>query len=330
MSTGHRWCSPCRYSSKPVNGDWHTLADHLLGTAERAAVFGRPLGLGDAAWWAGLWHDVGKGSCVFQDYLAVASREGSGVARSRYPKRDHERAGASLAIEAGLPEAAFAVLGHHSGIPSLDDVRNDRLLRQVDDGLFTSVEAALGRPIRPDSKISLPPAETTLDREMLTRFLTSCLVDADYLDTEAHFSGERAEGQSIGPVIERFRDNLARTVAGAPDTPVNRVRSEWAKHVKERAAAAGPGIYRLSGRTGIGKTLGGMDAVFAHLERNDMGRVVVATPYMSVTDQTAGVIRSMCDPLEGPPAVLEHHSGTSDDITGWGRLAAENWDARWL
>lgn len=98
-------------------GEWHLLANHLEGTAARAAEFGEPLGLSEAAWWAGLWHDLGKGSCTFQDYLA-ASAEDPLKAKAIFPRRDHKTAGAAWATRHGQIAAAFAIYGHHGGIPS--------------------------------------------------------------------------------------------------------------------------------------------------------------------------------------------------------------------
>jgi hypothetical protein len=64
-------------------------------------------------------------------------------------------------------------------------------------------------------------------------------------------------------------------------------------------------------------------------------RVVVAVPFISITEQNADVYRQLLDQSGEPPVVLEHHSGVDLDdrasgdgaARSWRRLASENWDA---
>jgi CRISPR-associated endonuclease/helicase Cas3 len=100
------------------------------------------------------------------------------------------------------------------------------------------------------------------------------------------------------------------------------------------AAAGGPdGLYRLAAPTGSGKTLATAAFALRHAAVHGKARVIVAVPFVTITEQNAGVYRRLLDPGEPgeQPVVLEHHShvdfdsGSAEDR--WRRLAAENWDA---
>ena len=82
-----------------------TVYDHLAGTARLAGSFAAPFGAQSEAEFAAWLHDVGKYSDAFQLRLKGG------------PKVDHSTAGAQEAWVRQHPHAAFAVAGHHSGLP---------------------------------------------------------------------------------------------------------------------------------------------------------------------------------------------------------------------
>ena len=179
------------------------------------------------------------------------------------------------------------------------------------------------------------PLRPPLRSEVFVRLLFSALVDADHLDTEAHFEPERAErrgaGVDIAALWERFEARHGELDAQAADTSVNAVRRNIYAGCLE--AADGPrGFYRLTAPTGGGKTLSGMAFGLRHALRHGLRRVIVATPFISITEQTAAAYKQAFEPLGA--AVLEHHSGAYgrdpdefDLASELPRLAAENWDA---
>ncbi|MDP9383610.1 MAG: DEAD/DEAH box helicase family protein [Chloroflexota bacterium] len=99
------------------------------------------------------------------------------------------------------------------------------------------------------------------------------------------------------------------------------------------------GLFRLAVPTGGGKTLSGMAFALRHALHHGLERIIIAVPFISITEQTAGVYRqAFSDTADGESAaaVLEHHSGVRGDTDEqgdfhpsqvWARLAAENWDA---
>jgi CRISPR-associated endonuclease/helicase Cas3 len=171
---------------------------------------------------------------------------------------------------------------------------------------------------------------------MFLRLLFSALVDADFLDTESHFSpsrqGERATAADIPALWRRFEASRDQ-FADSPKTDVNRVRSE-VYDACIAAASGQPGLFRLTVPTGGGKTLSGLAFALRHAVTHSLRRVVIAVPFITVTEQTAQAIRSALDLASEPSVVLEHHSNAATNLadednsaTVWPRLAAENWDA---
>jgi CRISPR-associated endonuclease/helicase Cas3 len=117
-------------------------------------------------------------------------------------------------------------------------------------------------------------------------------------------------------------------LASRPAAPVDAVREEVYRACVA-AAPAPPGVFRLAAPTGAGKTLASAGFALRHAAANKLRRVVVAVPFLTITEQNAAVYRALLDVDDGGggPVVLEHHSGVELDADRWARLAAENWDA---
>jgi CRISPR-associated endonuclease/helicase Cas3 len=325
------------YAHTPAvpGGSWHDLGQHLRSVAELAAEFSASFGARDAGFCAGLLHDVGKFQPSFQDYLRACYEHGGAPPR-RGP--DHSSAGAVLAMLADLWELAFAIAGHHAGLPSTPDLKARLQERAAEDEVQHALHTALHQLDLRGRCLDLRAAQAGFRqagarKDMFIRFLFSALVDADRLDTERHFAPGDASVRETWPTLEELRERLAgyhrHLMARAAVTEVNRVRREVYEHCLE-AAAQKPGIFRLTVPTGGGKTLSSLAFALEHAVRHGLRRVVVAVPYISVTEQTAAVYREAL----GEHALLEHHSSVAlpeGDSSGLydvlARLAAENWDA---
>jgi CRISPR-associated endonuclease/helicase Cas3 len=321
------------------------LREHLEATAELAAKFGAAFGAADLTRLAGRWHDLGKYDQAWQRYLRAQVVPGEHAGRSP----DHRRAGAIRAAEAGLTAVAFAIAGHHGGIPSqtdlkawLDEAKRDAGANNVIRRALTAADAD-GAPGLAAALLVVKqqPAER-LRFEMFTRLVFSALVDADFLDTEAHLSptGRRVRERPHGAIgmkalFERLVEwRRKRTVV---PSPVQVWREQWREEVATHAGDP-PGVFRLALPTGAGKTLTGLEFALAHAVAHGLRRVVIAVPFLTITEQVAQVYReALGDPGDGE-IVLEQHSGALDaesanqeDVvdgpTRWARLASENWDA---
>jgi CRISPR-associated endonuclease/helicase Cas3 len=322
--------------SKNDAGKRHDLAQHLTDVAEQAREYAAKFGGGDLAYWAGLWHDLGKFHPDFQQYLLDCEA----TPRTGRKGPDHKRAGSLLAAER-LPPLALLVEGHHGGLPSRGELPGWPKERSAQDAVNSALalaRAALGSRLDPPASLAPPPAfDDALGAELVLRMLFSALVDADCLDTERHFNPDRAGARTGAPGLaelwRRLEADQRRLLDSAEDTSVNRVRRE----VYDACLAAGttsPGFFRLTVPTGGGKTRSGLAFALRHALAHGLDRVIVAIPYTSIIDQTTQVYR---DIFRDERAVLEHHSSVvgregADDAPVtlamvWERLATENWDA---
>lgn len=321
-------------------GERHAWVDHAEGASALAAEFADAFGMGEIGRLLGLWHDIGKLAPDWQDYLA-ASEEGR-MRRGSGP--DHKAVGAQFAASKVGELFALALHGHHGGLSTPEDMRawlddqreerGDEMRLALDD-----VRALIGDRALPDTGFETPRGigDGALRKELLLRMLFSCLVDADWLDTEAHFSPERSAVRApshpdLAGLWRRFEDDQRGVTGG--EGAVNEARDAiYAASLD--AAERSPGFFRLTVPTGGGKTRSGMAFALRHALRHGQRRVVVAVPFTSITEQTASAYRGIFErPGDGAPAVLEHHSNADDPGGGtdgqparWARLAAENWDA---
>jgi CRISPR-associated endonuclease/helicase Cas3 len=312
------------------------LVDHLRGTAELAARFAEPFGGGRIAWWLGLLHDAGKASCAWQQGLLRAETKGGRVGT------DHKSLGVRLADQRGLGKFALAIDGHHGGLSSPSAVSNRlRSLAAGDRDRNADAEQAL-RGLLPelsDTKAAALPSAWQTDpmiAEMALRLLFSALCDADFLDTAAHFAGAHSpavrQETDFVALRNHFEQQRTKLLNERPPSAIDLSRDEVYRACVA-AAQAPPGIFRLATPTGSGKTISSAGFALHHAAAHGLRRVVVAVPFLTITEQNSAVYRSLLDPGEhvDDPVVLEHHSGV--DLDGgrpeqrWARLASENWDA---
>ncbi len=329
------------YAHTPnANGHWHDLKTHLEQVAERAKQFASKFDSGELGYYLGLWHDLGKVNPDFQAYLQACHRATT-QGQSSHPKVvPHAIYGALYANQAGCPPLAFALKGHHAGMPDKADLQQD-IQKGIPNYQQVIQKALSWHPaLQPSQNLcqAIPSWAQKQDAfAFYLRMLFSCLVDADYLDTEAHFDPQRAQARRSTPSLQTiwnlFQQDQQRLLASAPDTPVNRVRQQVYHECLQKATGA-QGFYRLTVPTGGGKTRSSLAFALAHALHHQLDRIIVAIPYTSIIDQTAEVYRQIL----GADAVLEHHSALDpfqrdedmedmEDMLDRQHLLSENWDA---
>ena len=306
------------------------LQAHLDAVARTAGEFAAEFGSRDWAELAGRWHDLGKARRVFQEYLRNAAQaEAAGEKRPRSP--GHSISGAILAREhfgerGGLP-LAYCIGGHHAGLADYDgDGGRGALSKRLDDDAQLQ-ELRTEEIVLPAPNVVPTSHSPGGDWSLWIRLLFSCLVDADFLDTEAFMNPEQGRVRQRFPDLETLGDSLDRylvtLMAWAPNTQVNRVRREVLQACR-RAAVKPPGLFSLTVPTGGGKTLSAMAFAMAHALSHGKRRIIYVTPYTSIVEQTAETLTEVF----GPEAIIEHHSALSEDRDNLrNRLASENWDA---
>lgn len=321
-------------------GEIQTVEEHLKGTAEKAGGFAAEFDCEKMGYLCGLMHDIGKYSAEFQRRIQDPEHVG---------RVDHSTAGAKELKGMGdqYLAAAMAVAGHHSG---LLDGGNYKLAREYD-GTFLGrmknnipdysewkKEIVTQSADHPGFCMEGPDPGFTMS--FFVRMLFSCLVDADYLDTERFMEPGRALRGGYcnqAELVKRFEAYVKpwfqRTeFDGERHRELCLARNEILKSCMERGAEGSRGFYTLTVPTGGGKTTASLGFALKHMWARGMKRIIYVIPYTSIIDQNAQVF---CDIL-GSENVLEHHSGILYEAKEDGELseadyrkllATENWDA---
>ena len=305
-------------------GQEQTIYDHLCGTASLAKEFARPFVGEMQAELAGFAHDIGKYSTAFQKRLHGG------------PKTDHATAGALECFKRKQPFAALAVAGHHGGLPDggsqMDASDQPTLFGRIKRG-----EQGLLEPYeRWEQEVVLPQAGIPAflmgasgpALVFFTRMLYSCLVDADFLDTETFMEGRSRDTNKTS--MEELWDHLQCYISNwfPPKGELNRQRCQ----ILERCIREGElptGLFSLTVPTGGGKTVASLAFALAHAKKHGLQRVIYVVPYTSIIEQTAEIFRKIL----GTQNVLEHHSNMLYDLEGEADAhtirmakATENWD----
>ena len=306
------------------DGSEQSVEAHLEGTAALAAGFAAPFGAGAQGRFVGLAHDIGKYSDAFQRRLLENGR-----------KVDHATAGAVECARLGAEWAAFCVAGHHGGLPDggsiLDDAGCSTLIGRLKRGLSGGIPDYSAWPggLPP----STPPAlwgRDPLTDSFFVRMLYSCLVDGDYLDTEAFLRAApppRSGHDPLPVLLERLEGHISGW--WPPKTDLNRRRCQILRACLDGGDRP-RGLYTLTVPTGGGKTVASLAFALRHAIANGLDRVIYIIPYTSIIEQNAAVFRDIL----GEGNVVEHHSGVNwdpEDETAPAQyrqtLAAENFDA---
>lgn len=313
---------------------WQLLEKHLQSVGKLAASFAEMFRSGDWAWNAGWLHDLGKADKRFQAYLARSN----GLDDSEYDaagRVNHSSAGAAYA-EDGIKNVsgrtlAYVVAGHHAGLPDWYSVDSGlgalsaRLAEGRDN--LQQIEKDVTKYISILRSAKPPEFVHPANYHLWVRMLYSCLVDADYLDTESFMepdqSGKRAGFAQISTMKNRFDRHMERKTLQCENTPVNAARRGILEACRKMAEQQS-GLYSLTVPTGGGKTLSGMAFALDHVLKRGKRRIIYVIPYTSIIEQTAGILRE----IFGDDNVVEHHSNLDPEKeTQRSRLASQNWDA---
>ncbi len=311
--------------------DWQPLAEHLKNVAERAAKCASPFGGEEWAYLAGLYHDVGKGRKVWQAYLRRVNSITDEFAPFYAGHPNHALVGAQVLFSKNQQAGkllAYLIAGHHGGLSDWDGSQNAGLRDKLDDDA-PDVDIPLD-PLNFPNNLCIRCDQDRLGFQIqfFARMLFSCLVDADYLDTEKFLDSSRSKQRGRYPGIkelhERFWNNFTVLREKADHSlPVN-VQRERVLVDCLRAADKQPGIFSLTVPTGGGKTLSSLAFAVNHARKHGKRRIIYVIPFTSIIEQNAGVFRAML----GDDAVLEHHCNYIPYESDWKtRLAVENWDA---
>lgn len=302
------------------------LKDHLCGTAELASCFAERFGKSDWGYCCGMLHDIGKYSLAFQEKI-----------KNNSDKRvDHSTAGAKVCFEKGgmYRFMSYCIAGHHSGLPdygSSYDAGNaptleGRKRKRIED--YSAFKSEIKIPeinAIPFDPLKEPDPDFSLS--VFIRMLYSCLVDADFLDTESFMKNgqtQRDSGENVDVLLERLKDHVEDWLLNEDTDTVNGRRTEILRHCFESGRRE-RGIFQLTVPTGGGKTIASLAFALQHAVENQMDHVIYVIPYTSIIEQNAEVFRRIL----GDQNVLENHYNvdyeSSEELKPM-QLASENWD----
>jgi CRISPR-associated helicase Cas3/CRISPR-associated endonuclease Cas3-HD len=316
------------------------MVDHLRETASLAERFASFWGGKDEARAAGLLHDLGKYTDLFQKVLIRAE---SNI--------DHATPGALATLKQykyqGIA-AALAVQGHHEGlicgIPgellasvimknAISATGKTFSSRDVDSLLLHLKNDALELPAEIQSDYpDYYKSNCSIAAMLYVRMLYSALVDADFLATEAHFNGDangykyRPDGHKLNPdkMLSQLLQHLKLV---RQETKANKKIRSVRDDLFQTCLIAGElkrGVYTLTAPTGAGKTLAMLAFALKHAASHALRRVIIVLPYLNIIEQNANVYRKVIGGEENN-LILEDHSLA--DLPEEQRLLAENWDA---
>lgn len=322
-----------KYYAHSLEGEppekWQELEEHLKNVAEMAAKFAGVFGAEAWGRCGGYSHDAGKASGAFQRRL-----EGK-------PERvDHSTFGARVVKDKGQLSLllSYVIAGHHGGLPDGGEQESQLHYRlqhgKVPEDVVLLPDVECKYDLALPFKLSRDRAGFSL--AFFTRMIFSCLVDADFLDTEkfcdpqkAYYRPEIRETVINPDLLEKMNAYLDSLVREATPTPVNILRQNVLQQCRQKAKLSQQ-IFSLSVPTGGGKTLSSMAFALGHAVEHGMRRVIYAIPFTSIIEQNARVFQEIL----GRENVLEHHCNYKElddrEETAYNRrrgLAAENWDA---
>ncbi len=313
------------------DGTEQSVKDHCENVSELACMFAQPFGLPELARMSGRMHDIGKYSARFQEHI-----------RGLAGKVDHASAGAQEIEKiknGGILKlmAESVVAGHHSGLLNVgsrkfalasDGTLAGRLVKKLDD--YSAYRDELGAPSIKKESFNIPNYKyQRLSVSFMTRMLFSCLVDADYLDTEDFMDPGRRKTEYESIEVLNIRLNHWLDIHGWRKNTlgINGARSS----ILNACIDAGKwdrGLFTLTVPTGGGKTIASLAFALNHACKNNMDRVIYVIPYCSIIDQTLSVFQKIL----GQKNVLGHYSEAvykdEDGNEDYGKyLATENWDS---
>lgn len=309
------------------------LKVHLENVAALASSYAKEFGAENAATAAGLLHDLGKYTAKFQARL-LGDQE----------KVDHSTAGAKEILNYAKSSTdritadliAYVIAGHHAGLTDRGDL-NDRLKKEIE-----PVDEVWKNEINTDFRTFWPNfAHLSKDRDIASfqlgffgRMLFSCVVDADYKDTEAFYvqHGSRSVDRiwpdlqfGIDELISQFNAFMERLKGRGG--PLDILRTEILHHIRGNAKRD-QGFFTLTVPTGGGKTLASLAFALDHAKAHNLGRIIYAIPFTSIIEQNAAIFRKVL----GDEYILEHHASIENnnedpELSEKLRLATEDWAA---
>ncbi|WP_178863347.1 CRISPR-associated helicase Cas3' [Thiomicrorhabdus cannonii] len=173
---------------------------------------------------------------------------------------------------------------------------------------------------------------SAFNKGFLVRFLFSCLIDADRINSADFETSENADRRFRKPdwkvAIQRLETKLNEFKSSSQKDPVSPIREKISDDCFQRATES-QGLYSLTVPTGGGKTYASLRYALHHAKHHGLERIIYIIPYTSIIEQNAQAIRNVIEhEADDLSWVLEHHSNLEPEHQTWhNKIASENWDS---
>ncbi|MEG6520978.1 CRISPR-associated helicase Cas3' [Desulfotomaculum sp. 1211_IL3151] len=351
----------------PTTSEEQSVKMHLENVAELTKEFCSKISLGATGELIGILHDMGKGTGKFDAYIRYSAK--CSEDKSLKGTINHSTAGAKYIYDTFYNTTdkiqrftaqliALAVCSHHGGlIDCLDLDGMDKFTRKMqpekeihyDEALNHFTEECLAEAqIKELFEKAAAEVKNTLNRiceleklpksrwfayGVLTKYLFSCLIDADRYDTYLFMENkERKETLDKSALWGELADILEEKLKDYPqESKIDCLRADISLACRD-FARNGSGIYQLAVPTGGGKTLSSLRYALNHAKAFNKDRIFFIIPFTTIIDQNAGEIK---DILGHEEMILEHHSNLIVEDDAWAdeeetenyKLLTERWDS---
>lgn len=328
------------YAHTRKDGKRQTVKEHLEGVSKLAEGFSVDF-LKPLAKKASYDHDPGKCALKYQwrlddDNIKFSHAACGALEYKKFADKN----------DCFAPLMEYCIAGHHTGLmdggtdaDNSDSPTLNGILKRADEYTGDSDYSAYATEIEfatlTQEEITPPlnellstkdPTERIERYAFFTKYVFSCLTDADFLDTEI-FCNKNVERGMSGD-FEKALDKLNRELSNMPsNTPLRQARSRIQQQAFDNSVNKSH-IAILDMPTGSGKTLCSLKLALESGKK----RIIYVIPYTSIIEQTANKFEKMFGDVL---PVLQHHSNYSyDGDTEEEKKTAEklkrtceNWDA---
>lgn len=328
------------YAHTREDGERQTVKAHLIGVSKLAEGFSVDF-LKPLAKKASYDHDTGKYALKYQwrlddDNIKFSHAACGALEYKKFADKN----------DCFAPLMEYCIAGHHTGLmdggtgadnsdsPTLSGTLK-RGNEYTGDSDYSAYATEIEFATLTQEEITPPynelcsakdPTELIERYAFFTKFVFSCLTDADFLDTEI-FCNKNVERGMSGD-FEKALDKLNRELSDMPsDNPLRQARSRIQQQAFDNSVNKSH-ISILDMPTGSGKTLCSLKLALESGKK----RIIYVIPYTSIIEQTANKFEKMFGDVL---PVLQHHSNYSYDgnteeekkTADKLKRTCENWDA---
>lgn len=320
------------------DGKKQSIKEHSEGTAGLASDYSIPM-LRDLVYNAALFHDLGKYQVSFQKRI-------NGNKDIKIP---HALCGA-IELNHEMKQSIvrlmmqYCIAGHHAGLQNFGTKADTNgqgtlcgtLQRETED--YSGYKEDISLTSVEDigwffAEKCNTPQEAGEYFAFITRYVYSCLTDADSIDTETFGSGygRTVKNSEFQKCLEKINEKFNSFVV---ETELQKARSKVQSQVYQKLLLDGE-IFLMNMPTGSGKTLCSMKFALERAIQFKKKRIIYIIPYNSIIDQTAAEFEKV---FGADLNILRHQSsfkyeveeGVEEDYTVWANKAIENWDGDFI